>query len=209
RFRSRHGLGTNQDRLGVPHRPYRQIQPASAHRGRTRLICPLPRACCPRGQLKTVAGCDKADQCLATAGRSDMSETDSFAAPTQDDRTMAMLAHVLQIFTWWIGPVVIFIVKQDSKFVRFHALQALLWQVALIVFWMIGMAVWFAAIFSSVFSAVGRAAPNQAPPVAMFVGFGLIWLLFMAGYLSNIVFGILFGIKAGRGEWAGYPLIGR
>jgi uncharacterized Tic20 family protein len=138
-----------------------------------------------------------------------MSTADSFAAPTQDDRTMAMLAHVLQIFTWWIGPVVIFIVKQDSKFVRFHALQALLWQVALIVFWMIGMAVWFAAIFSSVFSAVGRAAPNQAPPVAMFVGFGLIWLLFMAGYLSNIVFGILFGIKAGRGEWAGYPLIGR
>ena len=49
---------------------------------------------------------------------------------------MAMLAHVLQIFTWWIWPPVIFIVKQDSKSVRFHALQALLWQIALIVFWM-------------------------------------------------------------------------
>ncbi len=138
-----------------------------------------------------------------------MSEANSFAAPTQDEKTMAMLAHVLQIFTWWIGPLVIFIVKQDSKFVRFHALQALLWQVALIVFWMLGMAVWVAAILSTVFSSIGKAAPNQAPPVALFAGMGLLWLGFMAVYLSNILFGILFGIKAGRGEWASYPLIGR
>jgi hypothetical protein len=138
-----------------------------------------------------------------------MSTADSFAAPTQDDRTMAMLAHVLQIFTWWIGPLVIFIVKQDSKFVRFHALQALLWQTALVVFWMLGMAVWFAAVFSTVFSRIGRTAPDSAPPVAVFVGFGVIWLLLMAMYLANILFGIWFGIKAGRGEWACYPLIGR
>jgi uncharacterized protein len=138
-----------------------------------------------------------------------MNDAISVPAPTQDEKTMAMLAHVLQIFTWWIGPLVIFIVKQDSKFVRFHALQALLWQVALIVLWMMGMAVWLAVIFSTVFSSIGKAAPHQAPPVAMFVGIGLIWLLFMAMYLSNILFGILFGIKAGRGEWTSYPLIGR
>jgi uncharacterized Tic20 family protein len=138
-----------------------------------------------------------------------MNDAISVPAPTQDEKTMAMLAHVLQIFTWWIGPLVIFIVKQDSKFVRFHALQALLWQIALIVVWMMGMAVWLAVIFSTVFSSVGKADSHQAPPVAMFVGIGLIWLLFMAMYLSNILFGILFGIKAGRGEWASYPLIGR
>jgi uncharacterized Tic20 family protein len=138
-----------------------------------------------------------------------MSEADWSAAPTQDEKTMAMLAHVLQIFTWWIGPLVIFMVKQDSKFVRFHALQALLWQIALIVFWMIGMAVWFAVIFSTVFTGIGKTTANPALPFSVFVGFGMIWLLLMAVYLSNIAFGIWFGIKAGRGEWAGYPLIGR
>jgi uncharacterized Tic20 family protein len=138
-----------------------------------------------------------------------MNDAISVPVPTQDEKTMAMLAHVLQIFTWWIGPLVIFIVKQDSKFVRFHALQALLWQIALIVFWMLGMGVWIAVIFSTVFSSIGKAAPNRAPPVALFAGMGLIWLLLMAVYLSNIVFGILFGVKAGRGEWACYPLIGR
>ena len=55
-----------------------------------------------------------------------MNDAISVPAPTQDEKTMAMLAHILQIFTWWIGPLVIFLVKQDSKFVRFHALQALL-----------------------------------------------------------------------------------
>jgi uncharacterized protein len=138
-----------------------------------------------------------------------MNDAISVPAPTQDEKTMAMLAHVLQIFTWWIGPLVIFIVKQDSKFVRFHALQALLWQIALIVFWMLGMGVWIAVIFSTIFSSAGKSAPNQAPPVALFAGIGLIWVLLMAVYLSNILFGILFGVKAGRGEWASYPLIGR
>ena len=50
------------------------------------------------------------------------------AVPTSDEETLAMLAHVLQIFTWWIGPLVIYLAKRDSKFVSFHAMQTLLWQ---------------------------------------------------------------------------------
>ena len=138
-----------------------------------------------------------------------MNDAISVPAPTQDEKTMAMLAHILQIFTWWIGPLVIFLVKQDSKFVRFHALQALLWQIALMVLGMIGVFLWVAVILSAVFSSAGRAAPNQAPPAAVFLGMGMIWLGFIVFYSANILFGILFGIKAGRGEWASYPLLGR
>jgi uncharacterized protein len=138
-----------------------------------------------------------------------MNDAISVPAPTQDEKTMAMLAHVLQIFTWWIGPLVIFLAKQDSKFVRFHALQALLWQLALVVLGMIGVFLWVTVILSTVFSSAGKAAANQAPPVALFVGMGFVWLGFIGVYFSNILLGILFGIKAGRGEWASYPLIGR
>ena len=138
-----------------------------------------------------------------------MNDAISAAAPTQDEKTMAMLAHILQIFTWWIGPLVIFLVKQDSKFVRFHALQALLWQISLMVLGMIGVFLWVAVILSVVFSSAGRAAPHQAPPAAVFLGMGTIWLGFVAVYFSNIVLGIVYGIKAGRGEWASYPLLGR
>jgi uncharacterized Tic20 family protein len=139
-----------------------------------------------------------------------MNDAISVPAPTQDEKTMAMLAHILQIFTWWIGPLVIFLVKQDSKFVRFHALQALLWQITLMVLGMIGVCLWFAVILSTVFSSVGRATvPNQAPPIAVFAGIGIVWLGFIVIYFSNILLGIVFGIKAGHGEWASYPLLGR
>ena len=40
---------------------------------------------------------------------------------------MAMLAYILGIFTGFIGPLVLWLIKKDqSKFVAFHALQALL-----------------------------------------------------------------------------------
>ncbi len=62
---------------------------------------------------------------------------------TQDDRTMAIFAHVLQVVGWWIAPLIIFLVKRDSLFVKFHALQALILQLCLMVLWIIGMVVFF------------------------------------------------------------------
>ena len=49
---------------------------------------------------------------------------------TPDERTFALLAHMLQIMLSWIAPLAIFLIKRQSKFVSFHALQALLLQVA-------------------------------------------------------------------------------
>jgi uncharacterized protein len=140
-----------------------------------------------------------------------MNDAVSVPAPTQDEKTMAMLAHILQIFTWWIGPLVIFLVKQDSKFVRFHALQALLWQITLMVMVaMLALFLWVAVILSAVFSSAGRGtAPNHAPPIVFLAGIGIVWLAVITIYFSNILLGILFGIKAGHGEWASYPLLGR
>jgi uncharacterized Tic20 family protein len=37
------------------------------------------------------------------------------AEPTSDDRTMAMLAHLLAIFTWFIGPLIIWLMKRESS----------------------------------------------------------------------------------------------
>ena len=48
--------------------------------------------------------------------------------PNQDEKMTAMVAYVLQIFTWFVGPLVIYFVKRDSRFVKFHALQALIFQ---------------------------------------------------------------------------------
>jgi uncharacterized protein len=126
--------------------------------------------------------------------------------PSQDERTMAVLAHALQVVGWWIAPLIIFLVKRESKFVSFHALQALLLQAAYAVVWMLGMVVWMALIFSSVFQA--QANHGAAPPLLFIFFFPLLWLLAMGSWVAILVIAILYSIKAGRGEWAEYPLIG-
>ena len=71
---------------------------------------------------------------------------------------MATLAQVLQIIESWIAPLVIYLLRRESKFVSFHAMQALLWQIAVLILWMGAMFVWFGVIFSFVFSHGGQQA---------------------------------------------------
>ena len=35
------------------------------------------------------------------------------------------------------------------------------------------------------------------------------WLVIMGGVVVSFILGIMYCLKAMRGEWAGYPLIGR
>jgi len=128
-------------------------------------------------------------------------------APTKDECTMAMLAHLLQVFSGFIGPLVIFVVKQDSKFVRYHSLQCLIWQAAYMVIGFGAMAVFFIfAIGSAMHMPHGQT--TQPPPAFMFL-FPLVWLFWMGGWVVNLILGIVYGIKANHGEWAGYPVLGR
>ncbi len=127
-------------------------------------------------------------------------------AVTQDERTMGTLAHVLQLVGWWIAPLIIYLVKRDSKFVSFHALQALLLQVVYLVIWIVVAVVCVAAMVGTVVSQ-GAAHSNQ-PPVALFVLMPVFGLVGMGGWLALLIVAIVYGIKAGRGEWAKYPIIG-
>jgi hypothetical protein len=129
------------------------------------------------------------------------------AVPTQDERTTAFLAHLLQVFTGFIGPLIIFCVKQDSRFVKFHALQCLLWQLCYMVCFFIGIIVFFFTIVGSI-AQTAVAGNHGAFPSVLLVAVPLIWLLAAGGGIANIVLGIVYGLKANRGEWAAYPLIG-
>lgn len=126
-----------------------------------------------------------------------------YSGPTPDERTMAMLAELLQLFSSFIGPLVIFLVKRDSPFVRFHALQAILWHIVMGMVWIAGIVVFVAvAIASSRFG-----ADNHSPVPMLFI-FG-IWALFGGMGLLNLIVAIYYAIKANNGIWASYPVIGR
>ncbi len=121
---------------------------------------------------------------------------------------MAFLAHLLQVFTGFIAPLVIFCVKQDSRFVKFHALQSLIWQLCYMAAFAGAMILFFVTIFASIAHGA-TAGHNQPPPLGFFIFFPLVWLLGMGGWVANVILGIVYGIKANRGEWAAYPIIGQ
>jgi uncharacterized Tic20 family protein len=134
-------------------------------------------------------------------------ESDVATAPTPDERTFAMLAHILQLFTGFIGPLVIYLVKRDSRFVAFHALQALIWQAIYFVVAMLSVVVWMAVIFGTI-ATHSNIGASKGPPVAIFILFPLLWLFFIAGWVVAMILGIVYGIKANQGQWAAYPIIG-
>ena len=120
---------------------------------------------------------------------------------------MAILAHVLQVVGWWIAPLIIFLIKRESRFVAFHALQALLLQILYMVVMVVFMVLWFATIFVTIAQKAPEGA-HAAPPTAFFFVFPVVWLGFMGMWVFMLVIAIVYGIKAGRGEWAAYPVIG-
>jgi len=124
-----------------------------------------------------------------------------------DERTNALLLHVLSIFTGFIAPLVFFLIKRDSKFVVFHALQALIWQAVYIVTFIAGILLTFTFLVVSI-AAHPVPNPGEGPPMAFFGFFGVMWLWGMGGWAINLILGIVYGIKASQGEWARFPIIG-
>src|SRR5690348_8473361 len=83
------------------------------------------------------------------------------AATTDNERTMAALAHVLQLVGGCIAPLVIFFIKRESRFVSFHALQVLFLHIAYTAIVFCFIAVGMVSLFLSVSFHHG---PNNAPP---------------------------------------------
>lgn len=132
----------------------------------------------------------------------------SGVATTSDERSMATLAHVLQLVGGFIAPLIILLVKRDSRFVSFHALQALLLQAVYFLLVMVLMAGTMAAVLAGATLHQTAEQHNSLPPVFVII-FPIFWLGMMGWWVFVLVVAIVYGIKAGRGEWAEYPMLGR
>jgi uncharacterized membrane protein len=123
--------------------------------------------------------------------------------PAQDERTLALLAHILQIVAGWLGPLIILLVRRDSRFVTFHALQVLFLQlVRLALMIAVGVCFFFGFVLSVAMSSSHVPSPL---PSLFFPTFILAWF---GPWVAVVVMGIVFGVRANQGEWAEYPVVG-
>ena len=93
----------------------------------------------------------------------------------------------------WIAPLVIYLVKRESRFVSFHALQALLLQIIWMLLGGVLMVGWMVLIFSTI---ALHPQSSSGPPLPVFLIFPLFWLAWMCLWAGMLVIAIVYGIKA-------------
>ncbi len=107
-------------------------------------------------------------------------------APTQDERTMAMLIWLLGLLSGWIGPLIIWLVKREqSKFIDLHGKQSLILHIVAFVL----ILPMFVLLFI---------------PFVNCLVIPLVLLLVLGLYVAQIVL----AIKANAGEWYQLPVVG-
>jgi uncharacterized membrane protein len=126
---------------------------------------------------------------------------------TSDERTMAMLAHALQVFGSWIAPLIIFLLRRESRFVAFHALQALLLQILHTIMMVLFMGGIFLTMIFYIIPNSGSHARDF--PTPLFLVVPLFGMVFIALSMGTLVIAVIYAFKAGRGEWADYPVLGK
>ena len=100
--------------------------------------------------------------------------------PTSDEKTLAILAHILTIISSFIAPLIIYLIKKDdSPYVAEHAKESLNFQITMFILYIISVVL-----------------------MLLLIGFLLIWLLSIA----NIILVIIATIKASENKMYRYPI---
>jgi uncharacterized Tic20 family protein len=99
--------------------------------------------------------------------------------PTSDERTMAILSHILCLVFWLFPPLIIYLVKKDeSQYVAAHAKESLNFQLTVMI-----------AVIASVVLMI------------LLIGFLLLWVVGIA----SMVLIIIATIKASENKLYRYP----
>lgn len=133
-----------------------------------------------------------------------------------DEKIMAALSHGLIILPFWgiIAAILIWVFQKDkSQYIRFQALQALVFHLVLVLAYVVGFACYmctFFANFGLIFLLAGQNSSDAPPPfffatfMLPFAAMGLILLM----SLAFIVYGIVGAVMTAQGKDFRYVLIG-
>lgn len=106
-------------------------------------------------------------------------EEPALVTPTSDDKTMAILSHILCIVAGFLAPLIIYLIKKDnSPFATAHAKESLNFQLTMLLAYIVSWILVF-----------------------LIIGFLLIFLVAIA----NLVLVIIATIKASEGKFYKYP----
>lgn len=145
--------------------------------------------------------------------------TEQNSSPSQNDKIMGALAHISAIlpFMGVIAPIIIWATQKDkSEYVAFQALQAVAYQLLMILVWFVGMGCYMLSFFG-MFLTIPFAGSNGGevdPSVAPFfmVGFLIPFIVFGAMFIGGaifVIYGLIGAIQVFQGKDFHYIIIGK
>jgi uncharacterized membrane protein len=111
-----------------------------------------------------------------------------------DENIAALLSYILG----WVSGLVFFLIEKDSRLVRFHAMQSLLFNVVAAV---VGIALWI--VLFVVFLVVSQVSGTLAGLLSLVSV--LVWLVFLIAIFAGFVLCL---VKAFQGQYFKLPIIG-
>jgi uncharacterized membrane protein len=108
------------------------------------------------------------------------------------------VASLIAYLAGWVSGLVFFLIEKSSRLVRFHAMQAILLNVVLIVVWVV-----LAVVISIIVIILGQVS-NALAGIASILSV----LLYLAGGLVTILVWVMCLIKAYQGQMYKLPIIG-
>ena len=134
--------------------------------------------------------------------------------PTQDERVMAALSHAAALLPMMgvIAPIVIWVTqKEKSKYVAFQALQALAYQIIMILAWFVGMGCYMLSFFGNFLTLPLSDSSQSASPwlaLGVIIPFIVFGAIFVGGILF-VIYGAVGAVMAFQGKPFRYVIIGK
>lgn len=137
------------------------------------------------------------------------------APPTQDERLMAGLSHISVLLPMMgvIAPIVIWVTQREkSRFVTFQSLQALAFQLTMVLAWFVGMACYMGSFFTTFLAipfggGTGRTGIEPLFGLFFFVPFLVFGAIFL-GWFAFTAYGIAGAIQSFQGKPFRYAILG-
>lgn len=139
-------------------------------------------------------------------------ETPFMENPNSDEKVLAALAHGSVVFSFFgpIAPLAIWIMQRNkSKYVRYHALQALGYQALAFWGWILGLILVFIAMFGVMFVAALVSSPEQLDSPVFQVILQAVMLLSIFGQWGLfLLIGLVGAVFCMLGRNFHYPILG-
>jgi len=139
--------------------------------------------------------------------------TNSSGFIDQNDRIMAALAHITAVIPMMgmIAPIIIWATQKDkSEYVAFQSLQAIIYQLSIILAWLLGMGCYMAAFFGMfILIPLSDSFSNSVPMdiFGVFLPF-LVMLVMMFGGIAYVIYGVVAAVMTFQGKNFRYVVIG-